>query len=712
MKIGKLLSRVREESNLNQKQLAKKMKVSTSRISRMETDITPLSETEINSYLNAIGTETAREVQKYIKQKWTKITKPDFFHPSRNHLWMAETSFKQIDGLKGDIDSNSVFYKQLEMHEKTIRQLSNYLASTEHTVACIGSIGVGKTTAICGFSELKHNGKPVLHTGGGRSTVCEVHIQKGPEYGITVEPLLEDEIYKYVYAFCDYLLAITAEKDDDKKFIDAESYSLSKEIERCIRNMTGLSVKRFKSEKGFQIDDRAINLVKRLKADNSIREEDLSDEVKLQVLLKLNLENRKKTEIWYSNELAENSLKWLTKNYFEINHGRHPNFSIPRKIILNIPNAILSYDKLNIRIIDTKGVDDTAKREDLEKHLIDPRAISVFCSRFLDAPDETTKTLIERAIASGIKDRLKTETAILVLPRNEEAISVNTLDGTPIEESEEGYLVRHEDMQSDLMKYDLRDLPIYFYDERREPSDDAKKFIISRIEGLREFHEKRVEEVSRTIYKVVENITDAQAEAAFSEVLKSLTAWIVNHKKIEPIGNVHESLIETIGDKRTYAASVRASVNRYGTWDNLDYYYQIGFGTRSETVKSIAGMLAELITIIKNLQAREDLEPAHEFLKELLHFCNSEAENLYQEIQRLGQAIFKEKLHDSDKLWHYLQDQWGRGAGYKLRVSGKTQEWFNEDEQKKTHNLIQNRIAKSWEEMLSKFEDLAQGIFA
>ena len=711
MKIGSMLAKIREKSGINQKKLGKKMGVSTSRVSRMESETTQLSQNEIDSYLNEIGTEQAKGLKRYLRQEWKKINKPSFFHPSIKALRHAERCMIKIDELKKGIDPNSVFFKQLQMHEETTRQLAEYLKSTEHTIACIGSIGVGKTTAICSFSELKQNGKPVLHTGGGRSTICEVQIEQGPEYGIFIEPLSEDDIYKHISDFCDYLLVITSDKDENKEDHEAETAILSKEIERCIRNMSGLSVKRFKSETGYNKEDKAINLIKELKESGNYSDDNISDELKLQVLLRLNLENRNRKEAWFSKDLPESPLSWLTKTYFEINHGRHSEFSIPGKITIKVPHPLLSNENLHLKIIDTKGVDDTAKREDLERHLNDPRALTVFCSRFLDAPDETTRTLIERAIASGIKSRLKAETVIVVLPRDDEAIRVNTDDGAPIEDREEGYSIRWDDIRSDLMKYDLRDLSIDFFDERKDNPKELKDFLVKRIALMRDLHEGRINEVAATVEKLSENIEDAKAKAAFSEVLKSLTAWIKDHREIKPIGPIYDPLIDTIGEKSTHASSVRACVNRYGSWYNLDYYYQIGFGTRSETVKTISSMISDLNSIIGNMKSRPDLEPAKEFLNELEHFCDSETENLYQEIQRMGQAVFKERLLGSDHLWNYLQEQWGKGSGYKLRISGKTEDWFKETDQEKVHETIQNRIVKAWKDMLARFEDLAKGIF-
>jgi transcriptional regulator with XRE-family HTH domain len=711
MKIGKILARLREEANISQKQLAERMNTSPSKVSRMEAETVPLSEQEISQYLKALGTTHSTEFMNYIPQEWFRIPKPPFFHPSRQALRIADVALAKIDELRGEIDPNNVFYKELDMHYQTIVRESEYLLLTDHTVACIGRIAVGKTTAICGFSRLKVKDKPLLHAAGGRSTICEVQIQQGPEYGVSVEPVSEDELYKYIYDFCDYLLSITADKDDRKKFVDAENFSLSTEIERCIRNMAGLTSTVRKKEDGHETEDLAVNLINELKGAGATGRDKLGDELKMQVLLRLNIDNRKKTEIWFSPDSDEDPLFWLKDNYFKINHGRHPEFAIPKRITINIPEPVLGYGKLNLTIVDTKGVDDTAKREDLETHLNDPRALTIFCSRFLDAPDETTETLIERAISLGIKDRLLNETAVMVLPRGDEAVSVNTFDGSQIEEAEVGYMIRENDIRQNLMKYDLRDLSIMFYNEQKEASEKVKNFIIGRVEAIRKAHEDRIEVVARTIVKVSENVKDSQARSAYSAVLKTLTAWIKTHKDVSHIGNAHQSLIDTILEKRTYASSVRASVNRYGSWSNLDYYYLIGTGARAETVKSISSMLSELYANIDTMQARDDLEPAHEFLQELKLYCKSEAENLYKEIQSLGKDIFREKLTNRDDVWNALQARWGQGPGYKIDISANTARWFDEDEQKRVYELVQERVAKSWRDLLSKIEELAKGIF-
>jgi hypothetical protein len=70
--------------------------------------------------------------------------------------------------------------------------------------------------------------------------------------------------------------------------------------------------------------------------------------------------------------------------------------SLPRSIDLLIPHFGRDFGELEISVIDTKGVDDVAVREDLDARLKDPRSAIVFCSNFYDAPGTSTRILLHQ----------------------------------------------------------------------------------------------------------------------------------------------------------------------------------------------------------------------------------------------------------------------------------------------------------------------------
>ena len=128
----------------------------------------------------------------------------------------------------------------------------------------------------------------------------------------------------------------------------------------------------------------------------------------------MNLQGRRRREIWYSSESGRDPLVWLEDIFRQVNNGRHPEFSIPRVIEVMLPENILGEETLKLRLVDTKGIDATAERADLERHLIDPRAVVVLCTGFKEAPAVTGQALLERARAAGIAG-LDVKTAVLVL---------------------------------------------------------------------------------------------------------------------------------------------------------------------------------------------------------------------------------------------------------------------------------------------------------
>jgi hypothetical protein len=78
---------------------------------------------------------------------------------------------------------------------------------------------------------------------------------------------------------------------------------------------------------------------------------------------------------------------------------------------------------LTLRLIDTRGIDRTAARADLERHFDEPHTLVVLCSSFNDAPSSAAYLLLERAKEAGIR-RLELNAALLVLPRPNEALAV------------------------------------------------------------------------------------------------------------------------------------------------------------------------------------------------------------------------------------------------------------------------------------------------
>ena len=108
-----------------------------------------------------------------------------------------------------------------------------------------GAIAAGKSTAICRVEALEIAGSKampmsVLEAGGGGVTICEVHVRRGPQHGIVIEPCSEEEVRRHVLDFARTLLDPAQMPPDADGGETNSSPGISREIDRALRNMAKL----------------------------------------------------------------------------------------------------------------------------------------------------------------------------------------------------------------------------------------------------------------------------------------------------------------------------------------------------------------------------------------------------------------------------------------------------------------------------------------
>ena len=389
-------------------------------LSRVESGERSVTPDELDSILAAIGTEAATAFRETVRKNWKHITRPQFGHPNEALLWDTEVALQAIEELLGNPDINGKPGYQEVVCKYTGRvgswsQRCSTACPQYRTRHCI-RWGNRNRQVHChmSLSGLKVqngtvHGKPdVLEVGAGRTTVCEVQLVQGPEYGLLVEPLSDQELRQEVSEFAHHLKdhSIAAQEDD----LGSATSSTPEEIQRAIRNMSGLvrPSRRERRTTGNTVDPA------RKLADESAD----SDALTLEILTRMNLSRRTKRELWYPSATSgDDPLVWLKENFALLNNGRHAEFSIPKRIEVMIPRPILGEQSLSLRLVDTKGIDDTVERADIERLLREPNTIAVMCSKFESTPSPSVHPLLKRARAvglTGIPDKM----AVLGLPRD------------------------------------------------------------------------------------------------------------------------------------------------------------------------------------------------------------------------------------------------------------------------------------------------------
>lgn len=702
--IGRYLAAVREDAGLTQANLSSKVTLSTATLSRIESGDKSATGDDISLILKAIGTPKAERLSRFIEQDWDQLDRPAFDHPNRDALWEANVALRKLADLRDDPELKGVFVRQIDLYDSELRRLASFLASRDHQVACIGSIGVGKSTAICKLTDLliddedKLDRQIVLETGAGGITLCEVHITQGPRFGIRLVPRQEDSIRKDVEDFADYLIKSTKTGEELKAKTDEEDddpLGISKEVVRAIRNMAGLTEKR-KVENGRRVrHDPAKDLAMRHPS---------SQELSIQILTRMDLLRRNRRDAWFPEDSDQTPTEWLQQIFADVNNGRHIEFSLPQKIEVIVPYHVFSSTELPIRVIDTKGIDQTAERQDLECHFDDPRTLVVLCSRFNDAPELSIQSLLHRAKESGVKD-ISQKTVLLVLPRPDEALAVKYDDGARVEDEVEGCELKGDQIQLRLDQKGLPHFSVEFFNAKEDDVEGLRERLIKKISEYREHYAQQISRISGSVDHLIDNRENEQVRLVFEHVSSDLTTWIDNNRVFDATDEgVQEPLISAIDGTR-YASTVRAAVRRSGDWYNLDYFHHLAFGVRRLAVSQIGGKVDAFKVIVNNLIDNDDLSAAKDFLQRVIERLDAKTDEAYRRVQVAGRETFKQTLEEDHELWRNCEGRWGQGSGYRSAISNMTEDRFksNYDD---AHKLVMNLIVEEWETIVEVLEDM------
>ena len=509
LELGKHLTQVRERADIKQVELARKLTWSPAVLSRVETGDRNLAPEELQMILDAIGTSEAEHLKDAIQRNWVTIPRPPLDHPDQELLWAAEQVAKELVVLRESPDVRNAFERRLASYIDEIQRSSSLLLKRDHQVAFIGPIGIGKSTAICRLTGLEVDGKdgeprePVLEAGAGGITICEVHLRTGPGYGLMIEPCSEEEVRADVTDFAEYLLRGDANLIEDAQLGDADGQGISKEIERAVRNMSGLKISRSKASDGKTTrKDDGKDLAQRL---SSVRE------LVVEILALMELHKRDRRDVWYDSSSGKPPLVWLKDTFKEVNNGRHPEFTLPKRIEVVLPDSLLGLSDLTVRIIDTKGIDRTAARADLEMHLDDPHTIAVLCSGFNNAPAAEPRLLLERAQETGIRT-LAVNTALLVLPHPNEALAVKDESGIRVDSVEEGYELKGEQVAMALQPLGLQNLAVGFFNAHQDDPMRLREFLTERISKSRQTIRAKLHEITTNAQALLLNHEQEQTQ--------------------------------------------------------------------------------------------------------------------------------------------------------------------------------------------------------
>ena len=693
--IGAYLARLRDKAGFKQNELAQKVTWSPAVLSRVESGERALSPEELTSILDAIGTEEALGFNETVKRVWQHLPRPPHGHPDEQILWEAERAIHSIKELADSPDIKNVIAKRLEEFLTGINTAAGLVLKTEHNVAFVGKIGVGKTTALCrmtGLEVLKGDKRePVLEVGSGRTTVCEVRLLQGSGYGLHVEPVDADAFHREVLEFANFLTGPSVEDNPEQAEGGQDAHGTSEEIVRVIRNMSGLTVdvRRLPDGKRERID-RATKLAEEYTGPNTLAGE---------ILARIQLQRRTRRQLWYPEISGKEPLVWLKEIFEQLNNGRHPEFSLPKRIDIMVTQIILGEGPLSICLVDTKGIDATTERADLGAYFDEPGTVMVLCSSFNDTPSTEVQDLLMRAKNAGYSD-LDTKAIILSLPRPDEALATKDAQGIPAESVSDAYELKGDQAESHLQSRNLPYADISFFNAREDDPQDLTDFLLQRVEAIRQKQRARLQEVISGAMELVENVDEAQVQEVYQLAAHRMTVWLGNHRDLDdPGASLENSLIAAIN--RAYASSVRASIRRQGNWHNLNYSYQMGYGARVVAALSVVPKLENFKAITENLLQDEELEPAFGLVRQARRVLEDGVDTLLLRSELLGKRIYIQHLEPDSQFWGKCDLEWGQGYGYRDRVVRHHRDWFS-DSGLGFQAMVRELVDKEWWQILER----------
>jgi transcriptional regulator with XRE-family HTH domain len=701
--IGRRLAQVREAAEITQADLARRITMSPAVLSRIESGERRLSPDELKSIMEAIGSQESLQLSNALGRDWREIPRPPLDHPDQDLLWEAEQICRELVEIRNRPEVRHAFERRLTEYIDDIKETANLLLKRDHEVAIIGSKGIGKSTAICKLTGLEvpsldgGPSAPVLEAGGGGVTICDVHLRSGHDYGLLIDSCGDDEIRAHVMDFAEHIMKGSAVEPEEEVGAD-DARGISQEMERAVRNMAGLKVRREKGPDGKTLRrDEAKELAAK---STSLRE------YIVEVLARMELHRRDRRDIWYDASFGKTPLVWLKDTFEQVNNGRHPEFTLPNRIEIIVPQPLLGPSELSLRLIDTRGVDRTAARADLERHLDEPHTLALLCSSFNDAPSAAAHLLLERAKEAGIRN-LELNVALLVLPRANEALAVKDEAGVRAETIGEGYDLKTEFASMALEPLGLQHIKIGFFNAFGDEPARMRDLILECLRDIRQSFRTRIQESITSSRSLLLNHEKEQVQEVLRSAARKIMGWIENNKIVPSLsGHVQDSLMSQI--QIAYASTVRATVRREGEWRNLSYGHHLGYGARRLAVLALEKLVDKFKATTEFMEADSDYTEAKDLIQQARRVLESAFEDLLRKAQIMGQTAFKEALKLDPSLWLNCENEWGRGPGYRDRVASWNSEWFSAEPRRDLEQELWEVVTREWDGALKRLASMLE----
>ncbi len=370
---------------------------------------------------------------------------------------------------------------------------------------------------------------------------------------------------------------------------------------------------------------------------------------------------------------------------------------MPRSIDLLVPDFGRTFGELEITVIDTKGVDDVAVREDLDSKLKDPRTAIVFCSRFNDAPGVSTRVLVQH-MRQTFSERVDTgKVTVLALPRAEEARAMKDDTGEQALTDIEGYSFKGLQVVGELAAEETPGIPVLFFNVASDDAADIRVKLFEQLNRMRSTMADRLLDLCAAIDELIKNHEAKAITAAVEEVAGRLNSFLRGNRLLGAREHLaHEYALKTIGDVR-YASTLWASARRSGEYSGLNVVHHIGVGAARDARVRCDSWFNALEAFIKSLKADQGLSLAVKSIEQIGDNAKASRTAFLEAVQSAGTEVYREPLTKSP-IWSKCVSEWGQGPGFKKRVINHLESWF--DSKPKLKSNLEDIVNGLWDQVI------------
>lgn len=585
-----------------------------------------------------------------------------------------------------------VSVKALQDITDRLIKINKILNIEQYNLVFIGQVGAGKTTAIChlfdlvrevedtrlrGLKQVKiKKVKELLSTGSGKTTICEVVIRPSNRTWIEIEPYESAELQQSIEEFGLWIWQKThSEAIKERVEIPPD------ELLRAIRNIVDLPE--------TVINGKMSDLALEFAACFSIER---YPDFKQKLIDRGRLDKRVETEI-FPTEVDRDRKLWLNRIFQALNVAKLPNFSIPKRIYINLSEEFLDFSNYPRfgSIIDTRGLDLATKdRRDLAYYIRETDdSICIFTERFSSAPSNVIQ-IIGKYLTSTAKD-LDTKFALLVMPRKGEPEKVLGFDGQAVDDFDQGIALRKANIDNVFTNENINfsENNILFYDAlqcylgdgsldlnyERSDIDVERERIFTEINQLIIDREQQLTQeihlLTEQFHQIASGNNLTQIEDA---IVRDAAKKICDFSDVE-LGTARFS-IDYVDMLPDHHSMLRATNNRYGQYElrGIDIYFNGRYLAESLIRKSTQIAKMEIFKIISYVEAEiSEGSTLHPILQRLRSQIDANYEaisiDLGTEIETiLTNRILAPQDYDDCIFWQNAIDRWGQGSGYKIDV--------------------------------------------